>query len=121
MQKTNVSKIRAAVIQAGSVLMDQQASLEKAEQLIREAAKEKARLIVFPEAFLPGYPRGLGFGTVVGSRSKSGRELFARYHASAVEIPSEATTRLSKAAKATGVYLAMGIVERDADFSKGTL
>lgn len=121
MSNLSNSIIRVAVIQAGSVFMDQQATLEKAERLIRNAAKKKAQLIVFPEAFLSGYPRGLGFGTVVGSRLEAGRELFARYHASAIEIPSVTIDRLTKAARNASVYLVIGVVERDAEFNKGTL
>ena len=118
----NKSKnIRAAVIQAGSILMDKKASLEKALQLIANAAKVKPGLIVFPEAFLSGYPRGLGFGAVVGSRDEAGRALFARYHSSAVEIPGKETDALAKAAKEAGAHLVMGVVECDKKYMSGTL
>ena len=111
----------AAVVQAGSVFMDKSSTLEKALDLIAEAARNGAKIVVFPEAFLSGYPRGLGFGTVVGSRSDAGRELFARYHESAVAVPGKCTEALSKAAKQAGIFLVMGVVEKDAACPKSTL
>ena len=63
--------VRVAVVQAHSVLLDLPATLAKADMLIKQAASEGARIIVFPEAFIGGYPRGLGFGTIVGSRAPS--------------------------------------------------
>ncbi|NIP26048.1 MAG: nitrilase, partial [Phycisphaerae bacterium] len=68
--------VRVAVIQAASVLFDRQATLEKACQLIRDAGKNGAQLVLFPEALIPGYPRGLSFGMVVGSRTQEGREIW---------------------------------------------
>ena len=58
--------VTVAVVQAAPVLFDREATVEKARRLTAEAASRGARLIVFPEAFIPAYPRGLSFGTVVG-------------------------------------------------------
>ena len=60
---------RVAVVQAGSVLFDTPATLEKLRYLATEAAAQGARLAVFPEAFVGGYPKGIDFGARVGSRS----------------------------------------------------
>ena len=68
-----------AVVQASPILFDKKKTIAKIGELTREAAQHKANLILFPEVFIPGYPRGLSFGTVVGSRSPEGRELFLRY------------------------------------------
>jgi len=67
---------KAAVVQAAPILLDKQKTIDKIGQLVREAASKKAELILFPEVIIPGYPRGLSFGTVVGSRSEEGRDLF---------------------------------------------
>jgi nitrilase len=113
--------VKVAVVQASPILFDREASLEKAVDLIAQAAGEGGRLILFPEAYIPAYPRGLGFGTVVGSRSPEGRLTWERYWANSVEVPSPTTERLGEAAREAGVYLAMGVIERDSEFSGGTL
>ena len=63
---------RAAVVQAASAGFDRDETLAKAEALTREAARQGARLVVFPEAFVGGYPRGSGFGAVIGNRTEEG-------------------------------------------------
>lgn len=113
--------VRVAVIQAASVLFDRQATLEKACQLIRDAGNNSAQLVLFPEALIPGYPRGLSFGMVVGSRTQEGREIWRQYWENAVDIPSSATDALGEAAREAGVYSAIGVIERDSQGGKGTL
>jgi nitrilase len=113
--------VKVAVVQAAPILFDRDATVRKACQLIQEAAHEGAELVLFPEAFIPAYPRGLSFGMVVGSRKPEGRRLWQTYWEGAVEIPSPTTEALSAAVREAGVYLAMGIIERDAQFSGGTL
>jgi nitrilase len=103
----------AAVIQAGSILYDTPATLAKAEQLTAEAAAKGAKLVVFPEAFIGGYPKGCDFGARVGSRTPEGRKQFRRYFESAIDVPGEATARLGEAARAHGVWLVTGVIERD--------
>lgn len=115
------SPVRVAVVQAAPVLFDRQATVEKTIQLIHETAAQKSQLVLFPEAFIPAYPRGLSFGMVVGSRSPDGREIWQRYWENAVDIPSPATEALGEAVREAGIYLAMGVIERDTQFSKGTL
>lgn len=112
---------RAAVIQAAPVLFDRDATVEKTVRLAAEAAAQGANLILFPEAFIPAYPRGLSFGAVVGSRSAEGRRLFERYWANAVDVPGPATARLGQAAREANAYLAVGVIERDTTFGGGTL
>jgi nitrilase len=101
------------VVQAASVLFDARACVEKACRLTREAAAERARLVLFPEAFVPAYPRGLSFGTVVGGRSREGRRQWQRYWEESVEVPGPATEALGEAARRSGVFLAIGVVERE--------
>lgn len=113
--------VKVAVIQAAPVLFDREASVDKACQLTHEAAAQGAQLVLFPEAFIPAYPRGLSFGAVVGSRSAQGRRTWQRYWANAVDVPSPATVALGDAARQAGVFLAIGVIERDGDSSGGTL
>lgn len=114
-------KTRIAVVQAGSVMMQREATVEKAVKLIADAKEQGAEIVVFPEAFISGYPRGLGFDAVVGSRGDKGRKDFQRYAQNAVEVPSETTDELGKAAKEAGVYLVIGVIERDTEYMMGTL
>jgi nitrilase len=110
---TSKNMARAAVVQAAPVIMDKERTLEKALDLIDVCGRENARIIVFPEAFIPAYPRGLSFGAVVGSRSEGGRKDFGRYFENCVDVPSETTDALGKAAKKYGAFLVMGVVERE--------
>ncbi|HVN54569.1 MAG TPA: carbon-nitrogen hydrolase family protein [Anaerolineaceae bacterium] len=111
----------AAVVQAAPVLFDRPACLARVHDLALQAAGQGARLILFPEAFIPAYPRGLTFGTVVGSRSPAGRKTWERYWANAVDVPGPDVAALGETARLAGAYLAVGVIERDSQFSGGTL
>ncbi len=100
----------AAAVQAAPVFMDREATVEKACSLIAEAAKNGARLIVFPETWVPTYP----FWDM--RRSDAWLELYRN----AVEVPSPATERLGQAARDAGAYVAIGVNERDTN-TRGTL
>jgi nitrilase len=104
----------AAVVQAGTPLFDTQRTLEKIREYCCEAAQQGATLVVFPEAFLGGYPKGLSFGAHVGSRTEEGREEFRRYYGAAVEERSEEVAELGKIAAEQRIELVIGLVERDA-------
>ena len=110
-----------ATVQAAAIPFNREATVAKARELIKEAAAGGAELVLFPEAFVSGYPAGLSFGTVVGSRTAEGRKLWQRYWNSAVEIPGSATEQLAEAAREAAVYLAIGVIERDAQNGGGTL
>lgn len=113
--------VKVAVVQAGPVLFDRQATVEKSRELIYTAADHNAQLVLFPEAFIPAYPRGLSFGMVVGSRNAEGRRIWQRYWDNSVTIPSLTTEALGQAIRETGIHLAIGVIERDNQFSGGTL
>ena len=114
-------RLKVAVVQASSVLFNREATIEKTCRLILEAARQDAKLILFPEAFIPAYPRGLSFGAVVGSRSSSGRRTWQRYWENAINVPGPAIESIGEAVREAGVYLAIGVIERDTQFSQGTL
>src|ERR1041384_5720160 len=111
---SSMNNVKVAVVQAGSVLFDREATLQKAERLVAEAAGTGARLIVFPEAFIGGYPKGADFGARVGSRTPEGRKLFRRYYEGAMDIAGPDSGRLGDAAREYGVWLVIGVIERDA-------
>ncbi len=107
-------RFKVAVVQAASVAFDLEKTLEKLRRLAREAASQGAKLVLFPEAFVSAYPRGLDFGAVVGSRSDKGREDFRRYWESSVDVPGHVVESLGQTASTNGIFLIVGVVERDA-------
>jgi nitrilase len=109
--------VRAAVVQDASVGFDAYATVERVAVRTAEAAGQHAELVVFPEAFVSGYPKGIDFGARVGLRSDGGREDFERYWDGAIEVPGPVTDLLGSIAGEHGVELVIGVVER----SGGTL
>lgn len=106
-------QIKAAVVQAGAIPFDLEASLAKAERLIADAGRQACELVVFPEAYLSAYPKGQDYGVSIGVRTPEGREEFRRYFDSSVQVPGPVTERLGKAAAQAGLHLVMGVIERD--------
>ena len=106
------NKFIAAVVQDCPAVFDSAATIDKAIGLIGEAAKQDARLIVFPEAFVSGYPKGLDFGARIGVRMEKGRDDFARYFNSAIEVPGAETDALGEAARTANAHLVIGVIER---------
>ena len=104
--------VRACVAQIGSVLFDTQSTLGKVETRCREAASTGAQLLVFPEALLGGYPKGLTFGATVGNRTDEGREHFRRYFEAAIQCPGPETEMLAGWAKELNLHIVIGVVER---------
>ena len=110
---------KVAAAQAAPVFMDLRETIEKACGLIADAGRAGARLVVFPEAFVPGYPDWVW---LLPARDKAALSaLYGELLANAVSVPSKATERLCRAAKAAGVSVAVGISERNADASGTSL
>ncbi|MEN8251887.1 MAG: nitrilase-related carbon-nitrogen hydrolase, partial [Bacteroidota bacterium] len=101
-------QFKVGCVQAGSVIFDLEKSIKKVEEYIEQAINEGVKLLVFPETFLPGYPAGLGFGTVVGSRTEEGRDQYKRYWQNSVQVPGKHTDQLGEMAKKAGIFLVMG-------------
>ncbi|WNV85455.1 nitrilase-related carbon-nitrogen hydrolase [Umezawaea sp. Da 62-37] len=105
--------IRAAVVQSATTLFDSRGAVALVDKWAAKARAEGARLVVFPEAYVGGYPKGSTFGGVVGGRTDEGREEFARYHRAAIEVPGPVTDQLGAIASKHGLHLVVGVVERD--------
>lgn len=105
--------VRAAVVQDSPIVFNRKATVEKVHSLVHQAAGEGAKLVVFPEAFVSAYPKGLDFGARIGSRTPEGREDFRRYYESAMEVPGPDCEALEKVAHDTNVFLVIGVIERD--------
>src|SRR5262249_36340233 len=101
--------VKVAAVQAASVFLDREGSTEKACRLIREAGRDGARVIGFPEGFIPAHPVWYHHHAATGALSnRLATELFKN----AVEIPGPETAALSEAARDANAYVVMGVCEK---------
>ena len=101
--------VKVAAVQAASVFLDREGSTQKACRLIREAGQNGARIIAFPEGFIPAHPIWYHHHAATGAiANKLAVELFKN----AVEIPSPQTEALGEAARAANAYVVMGVCEK---------
>ena len=103
---------RVAVVQSGSVPFDAAATVKKIVRYTEEAAGDGAELVVFPEAYLGTYPKGLTFGSPVGRRTDAGRDEYLRYAEGAVTLDGPEMDEVAEAAARTGVFVVLGVIER---------
>ncbi len=87
-------------------------AIERVAEVSGHARSEGAKLVVFPEALLGGYPRGAAFGAVIGDRSADGRDEFLAYSSNAVTVPGPEIDQLGAIARANGLHLVVGLIER---------
>ena len=99
---------KVAVVQAAPVFMDMDATLDKSIQFIQEAASNGAKLIAFPECWVPGYPWWIWLAAPAMNL-----KYFQQYHENSITVGSEQFDRLSQAAAANDIFISMGPSERD--------
>ena len=104
--------VKVGLVQESPVFFDKDKTLDKTEALVRQYANEGCQLLMFPESFIPGYPRGFDFGTKIGRRTQQGRELYAKYYDNSIDVEGPEIKRLEKLAKTNTVYLVIGITEK---------
>src|SRR5438128_4201737 len=117
--ENNSATFKVAAVQATPVFLDREATIDKACELIATAGSEGARLIVFPEAFIPTYPEWV-WGIPPGEQGLL-NELYSELLTNSVTIPSDATDRLCRAARLANAYVVMGMSERNAEASGASL
>jgi len=108
-----MSIVRAAVIQDSPIVFNREATIEKVGLLVNQASAQGAKLVVMPEGFVSAYPTGLDFGARVGLRQPKGRDDFKRYYESALDVPGPACDALGRTAQEAGVFLVIGVIERE--------
>lgn len=106
-------RIKVGVIQDCPVFFDKEKTIEKIETITREYAGEGCNLLVFPESFIPGYPRAFTFGASIGNRTDEGRKLYMEYHKNSLDLESSDLKKLERLAKTTGAYLVIGVTEKE--------
>ncbi len=108
--------VKVAAVQAEPVVLDRDATVDKACHLIAEAAAQSARLIVFPELFIPTYINGRVWGRGLSRfGTPAARGAWSRLWHNSVQIPSETTERLCQAAREGHAAIVMGLHEREAN------
>jgi len=112
--------MRIAVVQRPPVLLDRSRTIDDAVATIREVAGNGAKMVVFPEAYIPGYPAWI-WRLRPGEDRALAEALHAQLLASAVRLDGDDLTPLREAAKEHGVTVVCGIDERDAEFSRSTI
>ncbi len=115
----NNPQIKVAAVQATPVFLNRDATVEKACELIVQAGREGASLVVFPEAFIPAYPDWIW--EIPAGQDRLLSDLYAELVANAVTIPDDATDRLCRAAREAGAYVVMGLNECNAEASHASL
>lgn len=106
--------VKVALIQDSPIFFNKEKTIIKVEKLTQKYAKKGCQLIVFPESFIPGYPRGFSFGATIGRRTSEGKKLYAAYHKSSFDLESDDLKRIEKIAKDQQVYLVIGVTEKEA-------
>jgi nitrilase len=114
-----MSTFKIAAVQAAPVFMDREATIAKACELIARAAQGGARLVVFPEAFIPTYPDWVWH--IPPGEHGMLADLYAELLEQSVAIPDSATEELGRAAREAGVYVTIGLNERNAEASNASL
>jgi len=104
--------MNVCLIQDSPVFFDKEKTIQKVETLTAKYADQGSRLIIFPESFIPGYPRGFTFDTAVGNRTDEGRKLYATYHKNSIDVESDELKRLEKLSTSKNVYLVIGVTEK---------
>ena len=111
--------IKVAAAQLTPVFLNKDETVKKACEAILEAGKKGAKLIVFPEAFISGYPDWVWL--IPNSKGADLNELYIKLVENAVSVSDEATQKLSKAAKKAGINVVMGMNERNTESSNSSL
>ncbi len=110
---SKVDSVKVATVQAAPAIFDREATVERTIDLIGQAGAMGAKIILFPEAFISGYPKGMHFGVRFGMRTPEGRKDFRRYHDSAIMLPGPETERIGKAVSRVGSYVVIGVIEKE--------
>ena len=102
--------VKVACAQVEPVAFDRAATLDKVATVAAEAAADGARLVLFPETFVPVYPSSRWVRELVGGGN--GKPIFARLARESVEIPGPHSDRLGTIAREQRIRLAVGVNER---------
>jgi len=106
-------KIKVGLVQESPVFFNKSATIKKMGTLVAQYASKGCNLLVFPESFIPGYPRGFSFGATIGNRTDEGRKLYAEYYENSLDLQGKDLKKFEDMAKKNNVYLVIGATERE--------
>lgn len=99
-------KLKVAAMQMAPVFLDTERTIEKVCSLILEAGRNNARLVVFPETYVPAFPIWCALRAPIHNHA-----WFNKLAASAVEVPGPEVEKVAEAARKAGVFVSLGINE----------
>ena len=105
-------KVKVGLIQDHPIFFDKGKTLQKMEKLVTTYAGAGCELLVFPESFLPGYPRGFDFGATIGNRTSAGKALYQEYYRNSITRDGTEMKHLITLSKQHNCYLVIGFTER---------
>ncbi len=111
-------KVKVGVVQATPALFDIERTIEIVISWIEKGVKEGCELLLFPESFIPCYPRGLTFDAVIGRRSEKSRDQWLKYWNNSLDFDkssqsSKHLSKLSEAIKKANIFVALGVTEKE--------
>ncbi|HMC85303.1 MAG TPA: carbon-nitrogen hydrolase family protein [Chitinophagaceae bacterium] len=106
-------KVRVGVVQATPALFNSKKTIEIVISWIEKGAKEGCGFLLFPESFIPCYPRGLNFDAIIGKRTDKSRDLWLEYWENSVDVVSDDLKDIKIAIKKAGLFVALGVTERE--------
>ena len=116
---TMTKNLKVAAAQLSPIFLNKEKTVEKACKAILEAGENGAKLIVFPEAFISGYPDWVWL--IPNSKGADLNELYLKLVENAVSIPDDSTIKLCKAAKTASINVVIGMHERNTETSNASL
>lgn len=108
-----MKQIKVGVVQAAPALFDLEKSVDRVITWVQKGAREGCQLLLFPETFIPCYPRGLRFDAVIGRRSEEGRTMWLDFWSNSIEVGSPQMNRIAEAIQKAGIMVALGVTERE--------
>src|ERR1022692_692350 len=107
-------KIKAGVVQATPALFNMEKTVDIIISWIEKAATQNCELLLFPESFVPCYPRGLNFDAVIGRRTDKSRDIWLDYWENSMEAsPTNHLKKIGEAIKKAGLFVALGVTEKE--------
>ncbi|MDP1818068.1 MAG: carbon-nitrogen hydrolase family protein [Leadbetterella sp.] len=111
-------KVKVGVVQATPALFDIEKTVDIVISWIEKGANQGCELLLFPESFIPCYPRGLTFDAVIGRRSEKSREQWLKYWNNSIELDAESKSakhlsKISEAIKKANIFVALGVTEKE--------